>query len=91
MATRNEKRWLSAGFQGFRQCLYKIAYFVADSAVYVESFLFGFGLFGKSRRVIKTNVNSFSFARKDGALFISIIADRYNIIELNTFKFAEVL
>ncbi len=83
MATRNGKRWLSAGFQGFRQSFYKIADFVADPAINFENFLLVGGLFCKTRRVIKTNVNSFGFARKDGALFISIVADRYNVIELN--------
>ena len=83
MATHNEKRWLFADFQGFRQCLYKIAYFVADSSVNFENLLLIAGLLCEPRRVIQTNVNSFGFARKDGAFFISIIADRYNIIEPN--------
>ena len=61
----------------------KSRYFVADSSINFENFLFVTGLFCKTRRVIKTNVNSFGFARKDGALFISIIANRYNIIEPN--------
>jgi hypothetical protein len=73
-----------------RQTIYKVADFVADSAVYVEDFLLVCGLFGKPRRVIKADVEDFGFAGENGTVFVGVVADGNNKIKIGAFEFVDM-